>query len=426
MRQRFLSFIAVLCLAATTVAQTVVNLKVADVGDKVIFTSSGFPKAEPTDTYTLDKLSLTYPVPAGSDRIFVWDKKSGNLASTDASKVSTSWDISDSSYSDIAQVKIRVEHAGQPVSAASVDLKDGRRTQSQLLDPSTKGEVEFFCVKPGQLKVSVTYKSKGQPAGPITQIYEVSLKRTNPVPSFTVSLSDDVETVGLATSTPGSVGAKGIGAGGGVAPNQPLPPAKSANPFGTFLVYLLGLGVAVGLGLFAMKYMKENGDKIAPKLEQLGVQIPKDNNDPIPDPGPVPAPVKPEPPQKIMLDNAAPDIIGGAAPSAQVMMSAPPQPSIPSVAVSGPTLISSDGVQLPLEQGDNTVGREFGQSLSLTGESTVSRNHAVLVRSGTSVVLRDLGSTNGTFVNGNKVSGEVTLIPGDSVQFGAVQFRYEA
>jgi pSer/pThr/pTyr-binding forkhead associated (FHA) protein len=37
----------------------------------------------------------------------------------------------------------------------------------------------------------------------------------------------------------------------------------------------------------------------------------------------------------------------------------------------------------------------------------------------------DHGSTNGTFVNGAKVSGEAFLRPGDEVQFGAIRFRYE-
>ena len=37
----------------------------------------------------------------------------------------------------------------------------------------------------------------------------------------------------------------------------------------------------------------------------------------------------------------------------------------------------------------------------------------------------DIGSTNGTFINGTKVSAEMILSPGDSVQFGSVQYRYE-
>ena len=75
--------------------------------------------------------------------------------------------------------------------------------------------------------------------------------------------------------------------------------------------------------------------------------------------------------------------------------------------------------------GDNAVGREEALAISIQGESSISRNHAQLTRTGDTVVVKDLGSTNGTFVNGAKITSDVTLNPGDSVQFGAVQYRYE-
>lgn len=57
----------------------------------------------------------------------------------------------------------------------------------------------------------------------------------------------------------------------------------------------------------------------------------------------------------------------------------------------------------------------------------VSSRHAAIVRRGTSFVLQDLGSKNGTFVNGKRVTGDVTLADGDVLGFGtngpAVEFR---
>ena len=47
-----------------------------------------------------------------------------------------------------------------------------------------------------------------------------------------------------------------------------------------------------------------------------------------------------------------------------------------------------------------------------------STRHAAIVRTGATWVLRDLGSTNGTFVNGEKLSGERPLHDGDTVRFG--------
>jgi len=63
--------------------------------------------------------------------------------------------------------------------------------------------------------------------------------------------------------------------------------------------------------------------------------------------------------------------------------------------------------------------------LSLVGESTVSRRHAQLSRSGGTVIVKDFGSTNGTFVNGVQLQGEKQLQVGDTVQFGSVRFRFE-
>jgi len=39
--------------------------------------------------------------------------------------------------------------------------------------------------------------------------------------------------------------------------------------------------------------------------------------------------------------------------------------------------------------------------------------------------LTDLGSTNGTFVNGISLKATTPLRPGDTVQFGDLRFRYE-
>ncbi len=49
---------------------------------------------------------------------------------------------------------------------------------------------------------------------------------------------------------------------------------------------------------------------------------------------------------------------------------------------------------------------------------SVSRQHCILCVSSTEIRIRDLGSTNGTLVNGNRVAGERRLLTGDRLQFG--------
>ncbi|MEU3524074.1 DUF1707 and FHA domain-containing protein [Streptomyces sp. NPDC038707] len=68
------------------------------------------------------------------------------------------------------------------------------------------------------------------------------------------------------------------------------------------------------------------------------------------------------------------------------------------------------------------IGRDPANGLRLNHES-VSRVHAELRRQDGLWVLRDLGSTNGTTVNGRRVTGAVVVREGDQVAFGSTAFR---
>ncbi|MET8942615.1 DUF1707 and FHA domain-containing protein [Streptomyces sp. NPDC004542] len=71
------------------------------------------------------------------------------------------------------------------------------------------------------------------------------------------------------------------------------------------------------------------------------------------------------------------------------------------------------------------IGRDPASGLRLTHE-TVSRVHAELRRQGGMWVLRDLGSTNGTTVNGRRVTGAAVVREGDQIAFGRMAFRLAA
>ena len=72
----------------------------------------------------------------------------------------------------------------------------------------------------------------------------------------------------------------------------------------------------------------------------------------------------------------------------------------------------------------SSVGRE-GCDVNID-DSEVSRRHAAIRREGDAVVIEDLGSTNGTFVNGERISGSQSLSEGDEVRFGATVWRLQA
>ena len=73
------------------------------------------------------------------------------------------------------------------------------------------------------------------------------------------------------------------------------------------------------------------------------------------------------------------------------------------------------------------IGRDEGVDLRLA-DRAVSRHHAVVVLGPDGAVsIRDLGSTNGTFVNDTRVSGEYALAEGDEIAIGSttlIAFAY--
>ncbi|HKP59964.1 MAG TPA: FHA domain-containing protein [Polyangiales bacterium] len=69
-----------------------------------------------------------------------------------------------------------------------------------------------------------------------------------------------------------------------------------------------------------------------------------------------------------------------------------------------------------------TVGRGDDVHLQFDDPS-VSRRHAELRACGDQLIVEDLGSRNGTFVNGQRIEQPVTLRPGDDLVFGACGLR---
>lgn len=89
---------------------------------------------------------------------------------------------------------------------------------------------------------------------------------------------------------------------------------------------------------------------------------------------------------------------------------------------SGPT----PGVTYPLEGDQLTIGRDASNGVAIN-DAEVSRKHSRLSFQGGKYVLEDLGSTNGTFVNGQRLSGPVVLKPGDVVSLGEqIVLMYDA
>jgi predicted component of type VI protein secretion system len=80
---------------------------------------------------------------------------------------------------------------------------------------------------------------------------------------------------------------------------------------------------------------------------------------------------------------------------------------------SGPSV----GKVFPLEKGEMLIGRDLNNDVTIN-DPEISRRHARLYAQGSTYVLEDLGSTNGTFVGGQRLTGAYPLRIGEVITFG--------
>ena len=82
------------------------------------------------------------------------------------------------------------------------------------------------------------------------------------------------------------------------------------------------------------------------------------------------------------------------------------------------------GKALELTVDKTTIGRVDDNTFPIP-EGSVSSHHCEVLLRGNDVVIHDLNSTNGTFVNGHQVTGEAVLKPGQILRLGQVEIRLE-
>jgi pSer/pThr/pTyr-binding forkhead associated (FHA) protein len=80
-----------------------------------------------------------------------------------------------------------------------------------------------------------------------------------------------------------------------------------------------------------------------------------------------------------------------------------------------------EGLELPIDRGRVVVGRGRGADVILA-EPTISRAHAAIACDGECFFVEDLGSTNGTLVNGERCE-RTQLGSGDEIRMGRLQLR---
>lgn len=119
-------------------------------------------------------------------------------------------------------------------------------------------------------------------------------------------------------------------------------------------------------------------------------------------------------PSNHQLAPSSPSSLAGAAARARSTVAAPAGEVGGRLRVVGP-----DGVERSAEvRGETTVGRAPGCGIALSDDKFASSLHARLWVQGGRLWVEDLGSTNGTWLNGERLAGPRPLVKGDRVQIG--------
>jgi hypothetical protein len=93
------------------------------------------------------------------------------------------------------------------------------------------------------------------------------------------------------------------------------------------------------------------------------------------------------------------------------------------VVISSPTF--QDGEIFTLDSHPLTIGRAVNNDVSMPDDEYASGRHARFEPRRDGVYVEDIGSTNGTFVNGIRLTRERKLTPGDVIRVGETDLRFE-
>jgi hypothetical protein len=93
------------------------------------------------------------------------------------------------------------------------------------------------------------------------------------------------------------------------------------------------------------------------------------------------------------------------------------------VVIKSPALDEDD--ELLLDSAALLVGRGSGNDVNLARDEYASSNHARVEPRRDGVWVEDVGSTNGTYLNGIRLTNAKRLTPGDILRVGETELRYE-
>lgn len=348
-----------------------------------------------------------------SASLCVMNRKDGNVAVlpvkvSDKKPISISKD--DFGYVGTVTLHIQTED-GSAVESAAVRVTDGEGNESiHALIPSDRGALVLHNVASGQINVKVETDGLKKT---LDSDIELPLDRDDLAFETDVRVSGDVNTIGNASVSSSD--------------RQETKSSKShkneQSPISSILNSLVGLFILVIIAVVIIVVLRARGVTAQKALQQMGVNVPEEEQ-----------------------GNAAPSGIQGNIPTvdsnkcpfcgqekdaagncACTLSSAPSSYSAPSGLPAEPKFVGRQGIYVsnifPIKNGA-IIGRESTCDIPLPNDTTVSRRHAVLTQAGDDWKLKDENSSNGTFVNGAKISEQI-LKTGDEVRIGETVFTFE-
>jgi len=346
-------------------------------------------------------MEVAAPDDPNGHQVHVIDNAINRAASSDLISILKTKKYSPKSdeFNLIANVEFQFKTISGSLPAGTLTLLTGDKPRTILITASDKNKVTTQFIPENSRSYEFTYEAEGEKKSITGTIADD--KDAGPT---VVEIEIDAEF--------GEVNAEAPATGAGEKTEEKAKDVGQ-NPFMSFLRLIVGLAVVGGLGYGAYYYYKNNQKLVENMANQAGL-VPNQNPDPT---GALP----PEPVKKDLqkID------LGGGSPLSVSMERGPGGEAIsPQTFTKNPRLVTAAGDIHLIPEGNQTVGREAA-SLTLAGESSVSRHHANISRSGDQISVSDAGSTNGTYINGTKIASPTVLNPGDTIQFGAVAYRYE-
>lgn len=410
-------------------ANVPVTLNFPEEGERLwwVEDANGNPQSAPAKIS--DKKVVIQPK-AKAGRLCVQDVKTGNLTLLDLGSVPGNIEFKSDTWTHAVRVRVELKANDKPVASAVVALKDkSGKAQSRVLEPTALGVVEFERVALGNLKIEARFDDGTK----VSNDLNLKAERAETVPVFRIGVSGNVPTV----DAPAAAASTGSEPGAASSGSEPEQPRSLFSTISVIVLFLMATALAIGVLFLLVKLATKHEQPLSEAMAKMGVQLPQATsasgdpdavNRPINTATAAAEPVVPEGfcpfcgQKKDPATGACACTIGTSPSAAGGTMTVGTLTGVwRLVGLQG----TYAGQVFEIRDDLVVVGRESTNPIALTGDTAISRRHAQLMKQGDTLLVQDLGSSNGTYVNGMQITAETILRPGDTVQFGGSIFKVE-